>query len=146
MCGWGLKNPQHGPLFFKYFRQFKEKRRQALLWLVLGCDRPAHVAESGPLAWLQVLQNSGSRMFMLSVKTLSARDRHWLNPRKRNYRERGNIKAHVSVHWRAQCHAKWQGWQRVSAASENQIQAARRNATHLRVTFTRATRPLVRVS
>ena len=29
---------------------------------------PAHVAESGPLAGLQVLQNSGSQMFMLRVK------------------------------------------------------------------------------
>ena len=35
-----------------------------------------------PLARLQVLQNSGSRMFMLGVKTLSERDRHWRNPRK----------------------------------------------------------------
>ena len=35
------------------------------------CARPAHVAESGPLAGLQVLKNSGSQMFMLRVKILS---------------------------------------------------------------------------
>ena len=45
--------------------------------------RPAHVAESGPRVRLQVLQNSGSRMFMLRIKTLSSRDRHWRNQRKR---------------------------------------------------------------
>ena len=40
-------------------------------------SRPcAHVAESGPRAGLQVPQNSGSRMFMLRVETLSVRDRH----------------------------------------------------------------------
>ena len=36
---------------------------------------PAHVAESGPLARLQVLQNSGSQMFIFRVENLSARDR-----------------------------------------------------------------------
>ena len=50
---------------------------------VITSTRPAHVAESGPLALLQVLQNSGSLMFMLRVKTLSARDRHWRNSREK---------------------------------------------------------------
>ena len=54
-------------------------------------------------ARVQVIQN----MVVLRFTTLSARDRHWRNPRKKNYRERSNIKARVSVHWRAQCHAKW---------------------------------------
>ena len=44
-------------------------------------------------ARVQVLQNSGSRMVVLRFTTLSARDRHWRNPRKKNYRERSNIKS-----------------------------------------------------
>ena len=43
----------------------------------------SHVVESWPLALLQVLQNSGSRMFMLRVKTLSARDCQRRNLRKK---------------------------------------------------------------
>ena len=65
------------------------------------------VTESWLWARLQVLQNSGGRMFILRIKTVSTRDCHWLNPREKNYRERNNIKVRVSVHWRAQCHAKW---------------------------------------
>ena len=34
-------------------------------------------------AWLQLHQNSGNWMFKLRVKTLSARDSHWRNPRRR---------------------------------------------------------------
>ena len=40
------------------------------------CPRPAHVAYSGPLARLQVLQNSGCWMLMTRVKTILARDHH----------------------------------------------------------------------
>ena len=50
--------------------------RGSTIAIISPCARPAHVAESGPRAGLQVLQNSGSRMFMLRVKTLSVRDRH----------------------------------------------------------------------
>ena len=52
-------------------------------------------------------ENSGSQMVVLRFTTLSAWDRHWRNPRKKNYREHSNIKPRVSVHWQAQCHAKW---------------------------------------
>ena len=71
--------------------------------------RPARVAESSPRARLQVLQNSGSRMFLLKVEVLVARDRHWRNLRGKN-RKSSNTKARVSVHWRqrrAHCHTKW---------------------------------------
>ena len=37
-------------------------------------------------ARVQVLQNSGSRMVVLRFTTLSARDRHWRNPRKKKLR------------------------------------------------------------
>ena len=47
------------------------------------------------LAQVQVLQNSGSRMVVLRFTTLSARDGHWQNPRKKNYRESSNIKSAV---------------------------------------------------
>ena len=40
-----------------------------------------------------VLQNSGSRMTVLKFTALSAQDRHWWNPRKKNCRERSNIKS-----------------------------------------------------
>ena len=45
------------------------------------------------LAWVQVLKNSASQMAMLRFTTLSARDCHWQNPRKKNYRECSNIKS-----------------------------------------------------
>ena len=59
-----------------------------LLWgytkaITTSCARPTHVAESGPLAQLQGLQNSGSWMIMLTlltmlrVKTLSALHCYW---------------------------------------------------------------------
>ena len=48
------------------------------------CPRPAHVAYSGPLARLQVLQNSGCWMLMTRVKTILARDHHWQNLGKKN--------------------------------------------------------------
>ena len=63
------------------------------------CARPAHVAESWPRARLLA---SGSRMFMLRVKTLSARawDRYWQNPlasKKIIEREQQYKSAHVSA-------------------------------------------------
>ena len=42
---------------------------------------------------VQVPQNSESQMVVLRFTTLSARDRHWRNPRKKNYRESSNIKS-----------------------------------------------------
>ena len=81
-----------------------------------------------PLAQLQVLQNSGSRMFMLRVKTLSVRDRQWQDPRKR---ECSNIKASVSVHWQAQCQQNGQGQQRVSESYWDQTHVGRLTTTRL---------------
>ena len=46
----------------------------------------ADVAESGPKALLQVLQNSRSCMFMLRFETLSAQNHHWQNSRKKKER------------------------------------------------------------
>ena len=54
------------------------------------------MAELGPLARLQLLQNSGSWMFMLRVITLSVQDRHWQKSKKKYYREcrlRSSIKS-----------------------------------------------------
>ena len=81
---------------------------ESTIAIIIPCARPADVAESWPRARLQVLPNSGSQMFMLRVKTLSVRDRHWRNPRRRKIIKSTAIwKAHVSVRWRAQCHSKW---------------------------------------
>ena len=71
-----------GPLFFQYFRQSRETHGHAFSGPLLGgniikstissnhclCAGPAHMAESGPLALLQVLQNSGNRIFMSRIK------------------------------------------------------------------------------
>ena len=43
-----------------------------------SCARPAHMAESCPLAWLQVLQNSWCWMFMFTVL-----DHNWWNSREK---------------------------------------------------------------
>ena len=70
--------------------------RDSTIAIIIPCARPADVAESWPRARLQVLPNSGSQMFMLRVKTLSVRDRHWRNPRRRKnyyYKERSNMKS-----------------------------------------------------
>ena len=58
-------------------------------------------------ARVQVLQSSGSWMVVLRFATLSARDHHRHYPRKKIERVQ-QYKKWVSVHWRAQCHAKWQ--------------------------------------
>ena len=56
------------------------------------------MAESGPRARLQVLQNSGSRMFMFRVKTMSSRSPLTKSKKKKSYRERSNIKS-AWVEW-----------------------------------------------
>ena len=72
-------------------------------------------------ALLQVLQNSWSRIFMLWVKTLSARDHHWRNPRKKHFRAwecrlHSKIKsARVSALTGSAPSKMAEGWQRVSA-------------------------------
>ena len=91
-------------------------------------------------AWsrVQVLQNRGSQMVVLRFTTLSARDSHWRNPRRKaNYRECSNIKARVS---QCQCtdgfsatqngRGKWllcqmEPLQRVSALIRNRTHVAR---------------------
>ena len=75
------------------FSTIQEKTMaEHLMWLLLRTAiikhmlRPALVANFGPLAPLQVLQNSGSLMFILRVKTLSVRDSHWRNLRGEKYK------------------------------------------------------------
>ena len=90
------------------------------------------MAESGPRAGLQVLQNSGSRMFMLRVKTLSVRDRHWRNPRKKNYRERSNIKsARVSARTGSVPRKMAVTWQKKLAPCWNRTHATKLSTTSL---------------
>ena len=45
--GWGLKNSWRGPLFFKYFQQFKENNGQALM-LYSSYNVPGRVLAQGP--------------------------------------------------------------------------------------------------
>ena len=70
----GLENTQCGALWatvaLLFFWQFKENNGKALS----DSGRPAQVFESRPWAKLNVLQNSGSWMFILRVKTLQELD------------------------------------------------------------------------
>ena len=80
-----LKTPERGPLFFQEkwwqspFSHFAPRLYTSYnhCWCArynhCWCARSVCEAESGPRARLQVLQNSASRMFMLSAETLSAR-------------------------------------------------------------------------
>ena len=89
-------------------------------------------------ARVQVLQNSGSRMVVLRFTIVSARDRHWRNPRKKKL---CNTKARVSVHWQAQCHAKWQSSGRAFQCSSG---TEPKSPDSLRPGLT--TKPLVRIN
>ena len=59
-------------------------------------------------ARVQVLENSASRMVVLRLTTLLARDRHWRKPRRRKLKRAQQHKKRASVHWGAasQCHAQ----------------------------------------
>ena len=59
------------------------------------------------LVWLQVFQNSGSWMFMLRNKPCQHEIATDKIQETKNHWERTNIPVRVSVHWLAQCHAKW---------------------------------------
>ena len=103
MTQWGLKKPCAWVTLFSVFSTIHAKRMtmlfQALLpWFLRGytiaklhdnhCPwaSPAHVA--WPLALLLLLQGSGRQIFMLRVKTLSARDCNRGKSReKKRYRE-----------------------------------------------------------
>ena len=87
------------------------------------------MAESGPRAGLQ---NSGSRMFMLRVKTLSVRDCNWRNPRKKNYRECSNIKSECVTALTGSVPRKMAATlQKDSAPCGNQTHVARLSTTSL---------------
>ena len=122
--GWVLEIPLVWPSFFKYFRQFTRQARTCGQVRAPGPTRP------------QVLQNSGSRMFMFRVKTLSVRDRHWRNPRKRKYRECSNIKsARVSALTGSVAESvprkTAKGWRKDSAPRGYWTWAPRLTSTHL---------------
>ena len=93
--------------------------------------RSAHVLESWALAWLQIIQNSGSQMLLFSVKTLSVLDCHWQNSRgKNNERERESSKykrAHVRSLTGSVPSKIAKGLQRVSAPCTR----ACKNQTHV---------------
>ena len=91
--------------FFLYFRKIRKKTKP-LTWQSVSSEELSTIAIISanvpvPHMWararVQVCQNSGSQMIVLRFTTLSARNRHWRNPRKKNYRERSNIKSAVSA-------------------------------------------------
>ena len=122
---WALEKSLMRPSFFLYLQEIRKKRRhwygcQSALRLynrhnLCPCARPAHMGESEPCgreqAWVQVLQNSGccgkSDGHVKIYNCVSAR-----SPLTKSTER-------VSVHWRPQCHAKWQRHQELNPSSQN---------------------------
>ena len=95
-------------------------------------------------ARVQVLQNSGSRMVVLRFTTLSARDRHWRNPRKKNYREHSNIKsARVSALTGSMPRKMADARQSGSALIRNRTHMSPHSLRQCTVRLTLTTQPLV---
>ena len=99
---WALEKSLTRPSFFLYFREIRKKGShwpggQSAPRLYNRCNlcpcAGPHMWASAAVARVQVLQNSGSWMVVLRFTTLSARDSQWRNLRKKNYRERSNIKS-----------------------------------------------------
>ena len=92
VLGMRVERPCSVAFIFKYFRQFRKKRRPstfitllrgstiALITSIHQARTCGRVGAPGPTP---VLKNSERRMFMFRVKTLSALDRHWRNPRRK---------------------------------------------------------------
>ena len=73
---------------------------QRIPWLALWWWSTSFVS------WSRVYWNKGTSEYLGPCSTC-CRHGHWLgSPGHVKSRERGNIKARVSVHWRAQCHEK----------------------------------------
>ena len=114
--------PVCGPLFFQYLiiqaKTMAISFQALLFWgyttaRVTAQARWGRVLATDPTPSAPktvVLQNSGSRMFMLRVSTLSAQDQklihNWQIQGKANYREHRFIEVPLSMHWLAQLHAK----------------------------------------
>ena len=107
----GLINPQALPLFFKYFRQFKEKRRPGTFAILAPrlYNRYNHAHVPGP----HMLQSPGSGPGSKCSKTVEVGCSYSeLKPCQppvsaRSPLTKSKKKKKLSVHWRAQCHAKW---------------------------------------
>ena len=111
---WGLKTLHYGPLFSSIFDNLRKKPCAfvtfALSWdwgSTINIITPVGQASTCGRVLALSLTPSAPKQWKLDVKFLSARDSYWRNPRKRKYRVCSNIKARRSVHWLAQCQAKW---------------------------------------
>ena len=83
---------------------------------VPGLQWPSTCGRVLARARVQVSQNSGSQTVVFRFTTLSARECHWRNPRKKNYRDSNNIKrARVSALTGSVPHNMAVGQQSVSA-------------------------------
>ena len=106
--GWGLKDHQHGPLLFQYFRQFKEKQwpgfsgtftpRLDKSYNHCPRARPAYAAWSWPLPCSEgsktvAVQLSCSHSESKPCQCEIVTEEIW----ERNYRECCSIKARVPV-------------------------------------------------
>ena len=100
---WALEKSLIRPSLFPYFREIRKKRSH---WPGGQSAPRPYNSSTLPMcqastcgrvlarAQVQVLQNSGSLMVVSRFTTWSVRDCHWRNPKKKkNYRERSNIKS-----------------------------------------------------
>ena len=87
-------------------------------------------------------------MVELRFTTLSARDLHWRNPRKKIIESAAIWKARVSVHSQAQCHAKWprsgRGFQQESNSSRPTLCNQSQPLSHWFVSIARKKRCMTR--
>ena len=117
-CGaWALKKNLYRPSFFLYFREIRKKRSHwpddlsaSRLYnrnYLCPCARPALVGEWGPwpvFKFSKTVEVGWSCSDLQLCQRVIATDQ--IQERKK-YRERSTINARISVHWRAQYHAKW---------------------------------------
>ena len=98
------------------------------MWLSLG----SRVQALGQWAQLQVLHNSGSRMFTFRVKTQLAPDSQWRNLRRKKERESSNTKsARVCALTGSVQRRMAEGWKKVSAPCWNWTRADLSTSTQL---------------
>ena len=109
--GWGLKTPLVWPSFFKYFWQFIEKRMEGnfvtFAQTLYNCNNHAHAPLGQASTCGRVRAHSKCSQTVevaCSCSELEPCQREIATDEiqeRKNYREHSNIKARVSVHWRA---------------------------------------------
>ena len=150
-----LKKVSQEAFVFAVFSRNQEKRshwpgsqsppRQRLRGSTIAMSLPKCRARTcglvQALTRIQLLQNSGCLMVVFRSTTLSAWDRHWRNPREKNYRKGSNLKsARVSALTGSVPRKMAKARQRVPVLVRNRTHVARFSTPDL------TTQPLVRIN